>query len=68
MWLSTEAHRRAWVKADGYDNFNLIQAGVGSAERQCASGETERSVENFRALEGLIALLEEHRTPADEDE
>jgi hypothetical protein len=67
VWVDTEAHRRAWVQVDGYDNFNLIQAWVREAQRQCASGAAERAVENFRAIESMIAARDEGRLPADED-
>ena len=67
VWVEGEAYRRSWVRAEGYDNFNLLQAWVREAQRQCASGSSERAVENFRAIEGMIAALEERRRPADED-
>ena len=68
VWADTEAHRRGWVQADGYDNFNLILAWVREAQRQCASGSPEQALENFRAVEGMIAALEERRRSADEDD
>ena len=68
VWVDSEAHRRAWVRVEGYDNFNLVLAWVREAQRQCASGATERAVENFRAIEGAIAALEERRRPADEED
>ena len=68
VWIESEAYRRSWVRADGYDNFNLLLAWVREAQRQCASGSNGRAVENFRAIEGMIAALEEGRRPADEED
>ena len=68
VWVESETYRRGWVRAEGYDNFNLILAGAREAQRQCASGSNERAVKNFRAIEGLIATLEERRRPSDEND
>ncbi len=68
VWIESEAYRRSWVRAEGYDNFNLLLAWTREAQRQCASGSNERAMENFRAIEGLIATIEEHRRPVDEDD
>jgi hypothetical protein len=67
VWVESEAYRRSWVRAEGYDNFNLLLAWAREAQRQCASGSNERAVENFRAIEGMIATIEEHRRPLEED-
>ena len=68
VWVDTEANRRGWVRAEARDNFNLILGWTHEAQRQCASGSTERAAANFKAIEGLIATLEERRRPADEDD
>ncbi len=68
VWVEGEAYRRSSVQAKRYDNFNLLLSWVREAQRQCASGANEQAVENFRAVEGMIAVLEERRRPADEDD
>ncbi len=68
VWVESEAYRRSWVRAEGYDNFNLLLSWAREAQRQCASGSNERAVENFRAIESMIAALEEGRRPVDEDD
>jgi hypothetical protein len=68
VWVESEVYRRSWVQAAGSDNFNLILVWAREAQRQCASGSNERAVKNFRAIEGLIATIEEHRRPMDEDD
>src|SRR3712207_6224227 len=68
VWVESETYRRGWVGAEGYDNFNLILAWAREAQRQCASGSNERAVKNFRAIEGLIATIEERRRPSDEND
>ena len=67
IWVESEAHRRSWGRAAKPDNFNLLLGWAREAQRQCASGSNERAMENFRAIEGLIATIEEHRRPVDED-
>jgi hypothetical protein len=67
VWVESEAYRRSWVRAAGYDNFNLLLGWAREAQRQCASGSNERAMENFKAIEGLIATIEEHRRPVDKD-
>ena len=67
LWLEAQTQRRAWIKADSSDGFNLMAAWVREAQRQCESGATDRSVENFRAVEGMIAAQEKGRRPADDD-
>ena len=53
---------------DARDHFNLLLTWFRNAQSQCASGQTARAVENFQAVEGLIARRVEQRQPADEDE
>ena len=67
LWVDTETYRRSRVRAEGADNFNLLLSWAREAQRQCASGSNERAVENFRAIEGMIATIEEHRRPLEED-
>ena len=66
VWVESEAYRRSWVRADGYDNFNLLLAWVREAQRQCVAGSNGRAVENFKAIEGMITTLEGRRRVADE--
>ena len=68
LWVDAQTQRRAWIKADTSDDFHLIAAWVREAQRQSTSAATERSVDNFRAVDGMIAALEEHRRPAGEEE
>jgi hypothetical protein len=66
LWFETEVHRKAWARTSGYDNFNLMLTWFLTAQHQCASGKTGTAVESLRALEGMIAALDDHRWP-DED-
>ena len=66
LWFETEIHRRAWVRASGSDNFNLMLSWFRTAQDQCASGKADKAVESLRALEGMIAALDDH-PPPDED-
>ncbi len=68
LWVDSETYRISWVRAEGADNFNVLLAWAREAQRQCASGSNERAVENFKAIESMIAAIEERRRPADEDE
>ena len=67
-WFRAESERKAQVGLDEQDDFNLLLTWFRNAQSQCASGQTARAVENFRAVEGLIAKRVEQRQPADEDE
>jgi hypothetical protein len=66
LWFETEIHRRAWVRTSGSDNFNLMLSWFRTAQDQCASGKTDTAVESLRALEGMIAALDDQHRP-DED-
>jgi hypothetical protein len=66
LWFETEIQRRAWVRTSGSDNFNLMLSWFRTAQDQCASGKTGKAVESLRALEGMIAALDDH-PPPDED-
>jgi len=67
-WFRAETERKAQVGLDERDDFNLLWTWFRNAQSQCASGQTARAVENFQAVEGLIAKRVEQRQPADEDE
>lgn len=66
LWFETELHRRAGVRTSGSDNFNLMLSWFRTAQDQCASGKTGPAVESLRALEGMIAALDDQHRP-DED-
>ena len=67
-WFRAEAERKAQVGLDERDDFNLLLTWFRNAQSQCASGQTARAVENFQAVEGLIAKRVEQHQPPDEDE
>jgi len=67
-WFRAESERKAQVGLDERDDFNLLLTWFRNAQSQCASGQTARAVENFQAVEGLIARRVEQHQPADEDE
>ena len=66
-WFEAERHRRAWVQTSGYANFTFMLAWFNAAKNQCASGMIERSVENFRAIESMIAAMDDRHGPGDDD-
>ena len=66
-WFRAEAERKAQVGLDERDDFNLLLTWFRNAQSQCASGQTARAVENFQAVEALIAKRVEQHQPADED-
>jgi hypothetical protein len=59
-WFEKELTRRAW-SGKGHQEFNQMLAWFNAATNQCAAGLAQRSADNFRALEGLIASLDERR-------
>ena len=67
-WFRAESERKAQVGLDEHDDFNLLLTWFRNAQSQCASGQTARAVENFQAVEGLIAKRVEQHQPADEEE
>ncbi len=67
-WFRAEAERKALVGLEERDDFNLLLTWFRNAEAQCASGQTVRAVENFRAVEGIIVERAEQRAPEHEDE
>ena len=67
-WFRAETERKAQVGLDERDDFNLLLTWFRNAQSQCTSGQTARAVENFQAVEGLIAKRVEQHQPADEDE
>jgi len=67
-WFKAEAEREAQVGLGERDNFNLLLTWFRKAQSQCASGQTARAVENFKAVERMIAERVEQHQPEDEDE
>ena len=67
-WFRAETERKALVGLEEQDDFNLLLTWFRNAQAQCASGQTVRAVENFRAVEGIIAERAEQRAPEPEDE
>ena len=67
-WFKAEAEREAQVGLGERDNFNLLLTWFRNAQSQCASGQTARAVENFKAVERMIAERVEQHQPEDEDE
>ena len=67
-WFRAETERKAQVGLDERDDFNLLLTWFRNAQSQCASGQTARAVENFQAVEGLIARRVEQHQPPDQDE
>ena len=63
VWFEAELNRRAWARTAGYDNFNVMLSWFNAATNQCASGMTEKSVKNFRAIEAMIAALDNRHGP-----
>jgi hypothetical protein len=66
-WFESELPRRAWA-GKGHQDFQQMLAWFNAATNQCAAGLVQRSAENFRALEGLIASLDERRPRGDDGE
>src|SRR5215204_5334773 len=54
-WFRAEAERKALVGLEERDDFNLLLTWFRNAQAQCASGQTARAAENFRAVEGIMA-------------
>jgi uncharacterized protein YfiM (DUF2279 family) len=67
-WFRAETDRKAQVGLDERDDFNLLLTWFRNAQAQCASGQTARAVENFKAVERMIAERVEQHQPEDEDE
>jgi hypothetical protein len=66
-WFRAETERKAQVGLDERDDFNLLLTWFQNAQGQCASGQTGRAVENFQAVESMIAERIEQREPEPED-
>jgi len=66
-WFKAETERKAQVGLDERDDFNLLLTWFQNAQGQCASGQTGRAVENFQAVESMIAERIEQREPEPED-
>ena len=67
-WFRAETERKAQVGLNERDDFNLLLTWFRNAQGQCASGQTTRAVENFKAVESMIAERAEQREPEDEHE
>ena len=68
IWFDTERQRRAFVQTHGPANFEAMLPWFRTAQNQCVSGLNEESLRNFRALETMIAVLENNRLLREEDE
>ena len=69
LWFEAEAERKAQVGVSGHDDFNQLLAWFRAAELQCASGEADRALQNFKAVSVLLAKRGQRREPEhDEDE
>ena len=66
-WFEKELPRRAWA-GKGHQEFNQMLAWFNAATNQCAAGLAQSSAENFRALEGVIASLEERPRSGEDSE
>lgn len=66
-WFRAETERKAHIGLDARDHFNLLLTWFRNARNQCASGQTVRAVENFHAVEGMIAERVEQHQPEPED-
>ena len=64
-WFTAEFNRRAYGGVSGRDDFNLMLAWFRAAQSQCASGLTDRSLANLKALELKLAGSM-NRTPPEE--
>ena len=58
VWFKTEMNRRAWSHTGRDHKFNLKLSQFNAAQAQCASGMTERSIKNFRAVEYMILAID----------
>ncbi len=67
-WFRAETERKAMVGLNERDDFNLLLTWFQSAQGQCASGQTARAVENFQAVESMIAERAQQREPGLNDE
>jgi hypothetical protein len=67
IWFDTELQRRAFAQAHGPANFEVMLPWFRTAQNQCASGLSDESLQNFRALETMIAVLENNRLLREED-
>ena len=67
IWFDTELQRRAFAQAHGPANVEVMLPWFRAAQNQCASGLVDESLRNFRALETMIAVLENNRVLREED-
>ncbi len=65
-WFTAEFNRRAYGGVSGRDDFNLLLTWFRAAQSQCASGLTDRSLANLKAIELKLAGSMD-RIPPDDD-
>ncbi len=67
-WFEAEFNRRAYGGVSSPDDFNLLLAWFRVAQRQCASGLTDRSLANLKAIELKLVGLVDRIAPEDDPE
>jgi len=67
-WFKAETERKVQVGLNERDDFNILVTWFRNAQSQCASGMTARAVENFHAIESMIAERVEQHQPRPEGE
>ena len=67
-WFKAETERKVQVGLNKRDDFNILVTWFRNAQSQCASGMTARAVENFHAIESMIAERVEQQQPQPEGE
>jgi hypothetical protein len=67
-WFKAETDRKVQVGLNKRDDFNILVTWFRNAQSQCASGMTARAVENFHAIESMIAERVEQQQPQPEGE
>ena len=67
-WFKAETDRKVQVGLNERDDFNILVTWFRNAQSQCASGMTARAVENFHAIESMIAERVEQQQPHPEGE
>jgi hypothetical protein len=65
-WFKAETDRKVQVGLNKRDDFNILVTWFRNAQSQCASGMTARAVENFHAIESMIAERVEQQQPQPE--
>ena len=67
-WFKAETDRKVQVGLNKRDDFNILVTWFRNAQSQCPSGMTARAVENFHAIESMIAERVEQQQPQPEGE